>query len=322
LYRKKGKEVRQMKKLLLCFVVTAVLILPAMAAGAGEYETAPDSSPTAEFVEEPIINVQIPIDLDFTIDPFELAGRGSVYSEQVEFVNYGDTDVTLTITDVSVLFANRTDFEAVAVPFGEEFVSDKKAICLMLDFDSPYLNPVSITGEQYAPITLELGASESGKENSHALILTGTVNPYPAKEWRDGDVKIHLSYQIEALPPVAPEAVMPEELTGEENEDGETSASPSIDSEQEPDADEPPNDENDLPPNMGEDAETPIADSAPPSEAEMAPADNSADEEASAGDYEQTPAENGMLPEPEPPEFSPDTEIPPPDTANETQETE
>jgi hypothetical protein len=237
-----------MKKLLSCLIAgliaAAVLTLPAAAVNADEGEPAADSSPPAGFAEEPVVSVQVPVDLDFTIDPFELAGRGQIYSDRVEFVNYGDTDVTLTITDASVIFANETDFEAVAVPFGEEFVSNKKAICLMLDFYSPQYPPVSITGGHSLPITIELGASGGGKESSRALTVTGSANLYPDKDWRDGDVKIRLTYLIEPIiadldgeeifddlseeeEPITPEekeALPPEEAPARPPTQGETQA--------------------------------------------------------------------------------------------------
>jgi len=144
--------------------------------------------------------VALPVSLDFIIDPFELAGRGQVYSEPYEFINYGSADVILTITDVSVIFANDSDFEAVAYPFGNEYVSEKKAICLLMNFGKLPLPSVPITDEDWTPIALDL-RSAGNEYDSFAFSISGTINPFPEIEWCKGDVRIRLTYLIEPIVP-------------------------------------------------------------------------------------------------------------------------
>ncbi len=170
----------------------------AVAAPAIEEAPAPESIwiPGTEPAEEPVLNVLVPVDIDFTIDPFELSGRGQVYSEPVEFVNYGDTNVTLSLADLTVTFADGGDFEAVPAPFGDEYVSDKKAICIILNVEAGSSASVPITGEDYGPVEFELGAYGSGERNWCTLSVSGAANPYPAEKWEHGDVKISLTYQM------------------------------------------------------------------------------------------------------------------------------
>jgi hypothetical protein len=204
-----------MKRLLSCLIAVALLIALSVPICADDYMPATETSLAPESADEPILNVLVPVDIDFTIDPFELAGRGQVYSEPVEFINHGETDVILTITDLAVTFANDTDFETVAAPFGEEYSSDKKAICLLLNFESAYSSAVSIT-DDCSPVSFALNARGSAERNSCTLSVSGAVNPYPAVKWRDGEVKISLTYQME------PQNTDPEPPDAKEGENSET----------------------------------------------------------------------------------------------------
>jgi hypothetical protein len=163
---------------------------------------------------EPVLRVAIPARLDFTIDPFELAGRGQVYSEPVEFANFGESDVTIAITDISVKFANDMDFEAVPAMFGDERISAKKAICLQLNIGS-CVYPVPAPGEYIEPIAFELGAHASGKRSVRALAVSGAANPYPDVKWNEGDVRINLTYKMEPADVYAKNTDNEEEQTNE-----------------------------------------------------------------------------------------------------------
>jgi hypothetical protein len=147
---------------------------------------------------EEAINVVVPASLDFVIDPFELAKRGQVYSDAYVVENQGSSDVLLT-GDVEVLFANETDFEAISHPFDESSNSVLKEICLLLDFGRSDVPPVAITDKARAAIPAVLLRASGNDLSACSLKITGSVNPYPAAEWRDGDVKIRLNYHIETL---------------------------------------------------------------------------------------------------------------------------
>jgi hypothetical protein len=51
--------------------------------------------------KDEILHVIVPKALDFVIDPFEIAGRGQVYSEPQTIENRGDTDVLVTFSELS-----------------------------------------------------------------------------------------------------------------------------------------------------------------------------------------------------------------------------
>jgi len=188
----------------------------------------------------PVINVVVPLNIDFVIDPFEIAGRGQVYSDTHKITNYGDTDVLLIISDVSVAFAQESDIRPLAQPFTGGFSDRSKSIFLLLDFGRPDAQPPAVAT---APIDNDIlimlyaqcnlmheqedadeqeteGVVEVNRSQS-ALSISGNVNPYPASEWAAGDVKITVTYRLEAVVEPQPEVEEEEDLEEQEPEEPE-----------------------------------------------------------------------------------------------------
>ena len=164
-------------------------------------ETEDDSS-NNETEENPdaVINVIMPVSLDFTIDPFELNGRGSVFSDAYMIENIGEGDVIITFTDITVTFANTIDFKPLPNPFGDNMGEPLKAIYMLLDFGRQDTTPVVATSPTSEGPSILLSAHEEGGGLSYcALSISGDVNPYPAKTWSSGDVKITVSYTLEPV---------------------------------------------------------------------------------------------------------------------------
>ncbi|GHV12553.1 hypothetical protein FACS1894219_05680 [Clostridia bacterium] len=141
-----------------------------------------------------LVNVVVPADIDFTIDPFELAGRGQVYADPYVIENHGTNSVLITFTDMNVIFANDTDFKALTQPFDEFSESEYKSVYLVLDFGIDTISPVVLTDYNRAKeVTIPLNADE----NSNVTIgIIGSVNHAPAVDWANDDVKISLTYSI------------------------------------------------------------------------------------------------------------------------------
>ena len=146
-----------------------------------------------------VINVVVPLSLDFVIDPIELAGRGSVYSETYMIENHGDADVIITFSNIAITFANDTDFVPLSQPFGDRMGEPLKAIYMLLDFGRPEIGSVVATAESSnEPLSALLTAG--GNELSFcSLTISGNLNPSPSKNWANGDVRISLTYGIEIL---------------------------------------------------------------------------------------------------------------------------
>jgi hypothetical protein len=101
------------------------------------------------------------------------------------------------ITDMDVAFSNDTDFEALAAPYDSSSASDKKAIYLVLNFSGADAAPAILTDpERNGPVFISLPA---GGEPV-VMSLTGSINSNPAVSWKNGDVRVHLKYKIEAFP--------------------------------------------------------------------------------------------------------------------------
>ena len=144
-----------------------------------------------------VLSVLVPADIDFVIDPLEIARRGQVYSDVRAIENHGEYDVLFSVTDVSVIFANDTDFVPAAYPFESSFRDTEKRIFLELNLGG---NTLAITDGAARSPSAPVMISSAGNAGSLCPVsVTGSVNPYSETEWQDGDVKIRIVYQIEAV---------------------------------------------------------------------------------------------------------------------------
>jgi hypothetical protein len=178
------------------YILLAVIMAQAMGNATAYAEGDPMDMPDAQAIpikDEGVYNVWVPENLDFVIDPFGVAKRGQVYSDVYEFVNLGDSDVLLKITDVDLSFSDSNDFEEASEAFGFELESEKKLIYLQLDFGAAPYGIVPITNVTGAAIDVLLPAGGGPVP----LSVGGTVNAYADPEWRNGDVKINVTYRLE-----------------------------------------------------------------------------------------------------------------------------
>ena len=150
-----------------------------------------------------LLDVVLPISVTIRIDPYELNGRGQIFSDKYKIQNMGSTDVLLTFTDMKVTFANNQDFEALAQPVDKEGKSDLKAIYLVMDFDRDDIPPVVLTDEKLeGHVSIPMPAAKKGTADtsSFSISFSGNVNESPAKSWCNGDISITLHYILEVLP--------------------------------------------------------------------------------------------------------------------------
>jgi hypothetical protein len=147
-----------------------------------------------------VLNVVVPTTVSMTLDPLELSGRGQIYSDIYDIINLGDTDVVLTLTDIQVIFANDSDFEALAQPYDQASQSSLKAVFLVMDFGRAEVPPVVLTDtDREGPVSILLNSAQGGTEGISHLYLsfTGNLNENPAVPWVDGDIKIVITYSME-----------------------------------------------------------------------------------------------------------------------------
>lgn len=172
----------------------------------------PDTSEAVQLTQEEesgydgseVLNVAVPLTVSIVIDPFEISGKGQIYSDLYEITNFGDADVLLTFTDIQVTFADDTNFEALAKPFDDRTDSDLKSIYLLLNFGRDNITPVAITDPaREDDITIPLAGNQADANGNSFLsfYFSGNVNHLPEVGWKDGDVKISISYKLEVIPP-------------------------------------------------------------------------------------------------------------------------
>ena len=156
-------------------------------------------------VSDDVLNVIVPINVNITIDPLELAGKGQIYSNVYKIKNDGDTDVLLTFTDIQVTFSDDLNFEALAQPFDEKIGSSLKAIYMQMDFGRSDIPSAVITDNQSTrgAITIPLASAQDETVVNSILQLnfSGSVNYAPVVAWEDNDVTIRITYTLEAVPP-------------------------------------------------------------------------------------------------------------------------
>jgi len=146
-----------------------------------------------------ILNVIIPISIDFTIDPLEIDGRGQIYSAEYVIENQGEGDVIVYFTDIEVYFANDSDFQPFSQPIVQYSGLNLKAIFMQLNFgmdDVPSVVLTDSTEHKTAFVYLRAYGNDS---SSCSVSLSGSVNPNPYKKWRNGDVRVAMTYQLIAV---------------------------------------------------------------------------------------------------------------------------
>ncbi|MDR1688158.1 MAG: hypothetical protein LBS21_06050 [Clostridiales bacterium] len=147
----------------------------------------------------PELSVVVPTTIDFVIAPFANGDTGQITSETCQFYNEGNMDVLVTFTEMSFIMAE----DAHVIPLISQAdinpESTEKEIFMQLDFGREDIPPVILT-DISRTVNPSVVLSAAGAEGSLlSLNLTGSVNSMPNPQWQDGDVKIKLSYHIEAI---------------------------------------------------------------------------------------------------------------------------
>jgi hypothetical protein len=185
---------RSFKKILAAAIAAAMVLAPA-----GKPEAYGQEGLSG--LEYPVMNVLLPLSLDFTIDPFEINGRGQVHSEEYVIRNLGDTGVTVRFDRMDVAFAGEGDFEALAEPFDENSGSGRKSIYLSMNFEGGRFPPVVMTDAQapkYFAALLEAPVGGDASGSALSFSFSGSVNHLPYSQWQEGDVKVEITYSLEA----------------------------------------------------------------------------------------------------------------------------
>jgi hypothetical protein len=146
-----------------------------------------------------IIDIEIPNNFGFTIDPVNVAGRGQVYSDEITIYNNGETDILFSFTDIDLKYSGDIILSPDAYGITASFLETRKIIWLAMKFNCEQIEQVTLTGLDYLQLLEEPFIITSGDSLSFEII--GKISQSPSIRWNNGDVKIQFVYQIEAIIP-------------------------------------------------------------------------------------------------------------------------
>ena len=156
---------------------------------------------------EPIYNVSFPAKTKAYLDPGDVSGEGQIFSEHYKVENYGNTDISIKIKNISIRCLSDQDIYS----FTEEDVIDPRSTIKKLHIDMVWEDGngqekvLHISEGARDEVVLFLKAA-SYDENGNFISLmeggggsfyfTGAVNRNPGLQWEDGEIVITFSYEI------------------------------------------------------------------------------------------------------------------------------
>lgn len=104
------------------------------------------------------VNIEIPMDLSFSIDPIDLMEKGQIQSKEYTFKNNSDRDVRITFSEIYYTFSNEEDFRSLDSLEELNPYSTTKDIFLYLENVSPKVKletldsqELEVTDENFDP---------------------------------------------------------------------------------------------------------------------------------------------------------------------------
>lgn len=174
--------------------------LPGMAVQAGQLESssgstdedAPDVSPSEAGEEEKadVNRLQIPQSLHIVVDPWEIDGKGQIYSEQYVIRNTGENTGLLILSDMACRPSKKN---GVAVKSDKKSIHEgkEKAVYMEVVLGDSERITLSQEGSEYRT------EMEPGDELS--LCFEGELNENASGSWKDGDMAVSILYSWEEI---------------------------------------------------------------------------------------------------------------------------
>lgn len=130
----------------------------------------------------------IPQKLGVVIDPWEMDGKGQIYSEEFMIRNTGDNPGVLTLSNLSV---NTQENSGIIVRSDSAGMHDnqEKSVYMQMQFGEKDTITLS---ESCVSYQVEL---QPGEELP--ICFKGEVNEYASEGWKNGDIKINVTYAWE-----------------------------------------------------------------------------------------------------------------------------
>ena len=137
-------------------------------------------------MEEKAIGLEMPQEIRLTIDPWEIDGRGQVYSEQYVIKNRSANTIKLYLYDLACTPGEQSGV-VVCADREDTHDSDSKAIYMEMVFGNG--DRVTFTEEE-SEYTAELKPEEE-----LVLWFAGEVNTDVSQDWNENDIKVTILYQ-------------------------------------------------------------------------------------------------------------------------------
>lgn len=158
--------------------------------------------------KEAFYHVSFPAGSKAYFDPENLSGRGQVFSERYEVINYGNTDIAVKIKNIKVCYRSAEDvYEFV----NDEVAADRSGIKKM-NINMVWENEAEQTekvlhvsdGERDETVLILRASVYDGngefsgpaEGSTGAFYFTGTINPDPDLVWKDGEITVRFDYEI------------------------------------------------------------------------------------------------------------------------------
>lgn len=184
-----------------------------LGSSSGDESTSPDADEVSDEPADKYINVALPLEVPFCIDPYDLTGLGQIHSERFSVTNLGDCDAIVTFDSVQYIFADGSECISVSDPEAEEFTGEEsreKAFYMTLNiYDGEEAMQTIITDQKQSDIaSFYLSATGPASNEEEAEFIeggsiyfdfSGAVNARTDKEWLSNDVTVIISYRVELI---------------------------------------------------------------------------------------------------------------------------
>lgn len=163
--------------------------------------------------EDGINHLQVPEKLQIVLDPWEMDGKGQIYSDVYKIQNVGDAPGILVLSNIACQTGSQSGVDIKTDTKGLHDDTEKSLYMVMLIGDEDKI----VLSQEGAEYKVELKA---GEELSFAF--SGEANENAEKGWTNGDVSVTATYSWEPRE-VTRELVEVQEADSQEKENQETS---------------------------------------------------------------------------------------------------
>lgn len=158
--------------------------------------------------EKSVSKVKIPTNTHVYLDPENLAGRGGIFSDSYEVINYGSTDVAVKIRNINISYGENAEVHGLSSDtVNEKSLTGKKINLNMVwsNKDDTQEKALHITDGEIDEYVIYLKASEYGKNgrleetcdaSRGEFYFTGTLSADERVEWTGDELSICFDYEI------------------------------------------------------------------------------------------------------------------------------